>query len=211
MQQRNPIRTIVISVIIIFMALIGYSIYTLVAHAGKVQTAITVYPNDASVMIDGKKASSGTTYLTPGKHTFRASKSGFADATLTLSISDDIKTAILLPSPISAEAIAWSQQPDVSATRETLGGQLASIRGMSLDAQYPLIHKLPYIDIEGPFALDYGYKGADNSEIYFLIHDSTPNGRQAAFKWIREQGIDPATLDIRYDEYQNPLTTGGDS
>lgn len=208
MQQRNTIRIAIITSVLLFLALIGYAIYTISVRAGKIQTSITVYPEDAIVSIDGKKSSSTSEYLMPGKHTFVAHKNGFLDDTETLYISETTKSVVLLPTPDSDSALQWANQQDVQAYRETLGGQQANIRGTDLTSRYPLMKDLPYIDINGPFALDYGYKGQGNSDIFFLIHESTPNGRKAAFEWIRQKGIDPATLDIRYDEYQNPLTSG---
>jgi hypothetical protein len=208
MQQRNTIRLSIVLGSILLLAILGFAIYTITTRAGKIQVNITVYPEDASILVDNKAISSSNPYLTPGKHTFSAKKKGFLDTSQTLSISDDIKSVILLPTPDSDDALAWAEKPDVSAMRETLGGQRATIRGMALAEQYPLMDKLPYIDINGPFAIDYGYKGEGNSEIFFIIHDSTPNGRKAAFEWIRKQGVDPVTIDIRYDEYQNPLTGG---
>lgn len=208
MQQRNVIRLSITVAVAVFLLIIGLAIYTITTRAGKIQVKVTAYPEDSTVLIDNQQSSSSDPYLTPGKHVFTAKKKGFLDTSQTLYISDTIKTVILLPTPDSDEALAWAAKPEVSAMRETLGGQRATIRGLALTERYPLTDKLPYIDINGPFALDYGYKGEDNSEVYFIIHDSTPNGRKAAFEWIREQGIDPVTLDIRYDEYQNPLTGG---
>ena len=211
MEQRSVIRTSITVAILLFLVVIGFSIYTIVVRAGKIKATVTAYPDDSLVTMDGKTISQGDTYLTPGKHTFIAKKTGFTDDTVTADISEDSSTVILLPTPQSDEAVAWSNQPDVTAKREALGGQKATMRGTSLSKQYPLVDKLPYIDITGPFALDYGYTGKDNSDIYFIIHDSTPDGRQAALKWMRQQGLDPATLDLRYGEYKNPLTQGATS
>lgn len=209
MQQQTVIRLSIIAGLTLFIGLIIGAIYMLVSQSGKVQVVITAYPEDSTVLIDSKKTSQKQPYLTPGKHTFTATKSGFADDSQTVIISDQSKSIILLPAPTSADATSWAQRADVAARRETLGSELANQRGDYLSEQYPLISKLPRIDINGPFALDYGYTGQNNSELYFIIHDSTPDGRQAAFTWLRGQGVDPATLDIRYSEYQNPLTKGG--
>lgn len=211
MEQRKIIRVSIITVALLFLAIIALAIYTVTTQAGKIKATLTAYPDDSSVTMDGQKISQGTVYITPGPHTFVATKSGFLDDSVTASISEDTATVILLPTPQSAEAVAWSNQPDVTAMRESLGGQKAAMRGASLSKQYPLVDKLPYIDIAGPFALDYGYQGKDNSEVYFILHDSTPDGRRAALAWIRQQGVDPATLDLRYDEFKNPLTQGGAS
>lgn len=86
--------------------------------------------------------------------------------------------------------------------------QTASINASdNFSDNYPLIGKIPRIDITGPYSIDYGGDSSGNAAS-LIIYDSTPNGRVAALQWIRAQGVDPTTLDIRYDEYINPLTSG---
>ncbi|MEO5948774.1 MAG: hypothetical protein ABIP74_00010 [Candidatus Saccharimonas sp.] len=74
---------------------------------------------------------------------------------------------------------------------------------------YPLVGNIPHVDVSGPYSIDYGERSAAETMASLVISDSTPDGRIAAIKWIAEQGVDPTTIDIRYDEYVNPLTTGG--
>ena len=86
--------------------------------------------------------------------------------------------------------------------------QTASINASdNFSDNYPLIGKIPRIDITGPYSIDYGGSSSGNAAS-LIIYDSTPNGRTAAIQWIRDQGVDPTTLDIRYSEYINPLTSG---
>lgn len=76
------------------------------------------------------------------------------------------------------------------------------------DKGYPLAGNIPHVDISGPYSIDYGDGAPGATALPLVISDSTPHGRIAAIEWIRSQGVDPTTIDIRYDEYINPLTSG---
>lgn len=211
MYDRSKMRMIIITAATIGLAmitLIAIGIATSMQRAGKITVTISVLPADALITIDGKP-SGAAAYVTPGPHTFTAKKSGFKDATATLQISDTLNTVTLLPAPDSPAARTWASETANRTQLEEMGAAAASERGSSLQSQYPLIAKLPHTEINGPFAIDYGYAGEDSTQIYFIIHDSTPDGRVNALRWIRDQGIDPTDLDIRYDEYINPLTSAG--
>lgn len=72
----------------------------------------------------------------------------------------------------------------------------------------PLAGLIPHIDVAGPYSIEYGDTAPNQIAASLVISDSSPNGRAGAIQWIRSQGVDPTILDIRYDEYINPLTSG---
>jgi hypothetical protein len=73
--------------------------------------------------------------------------------------------------------------------------------------RHPLDGHIPHIDVAAPYSIDYGDSAQGQTALPLVISNSSPNGRAAALRWIREAGYDPTTLDIRYDEYVNPLTS----
>lgn len=75
-----------------------------------------------------------------------------------------------------------------------------------MNEQNPIIEYLPYADVSGPFSIDYGFTDPnDRFKFFILISNATPEGRQKALEWIRAQGVDPSTLDIRYKDYTRTL------
>lgn len=204
--DRNKLKFALLVFGIGFASLLLYSIITLVSQAGKTKVSIEVLPKDSVVTINDSEGSSGDTYLEPGEYTFSATKDGFEKDTQTIIVDEGELVVVLLPEPVSEEALEWSQQPDVALQLESYGGLRATQRGMAIRNTNPLIDRLPHVDFAGPFVVDYGYYGADSTKTYIVIRDTTPNGRIAAIEWIRDQGVNPAELDIRFSDYRDPLS-----
>ena len=191
--------------IVLVVFLIFLFLFTRQSNTGGISVTIAVQPDDATVYIDGKRASVGVNYVKPGEHTFVAKKTGFGDAVEKTTISESRTYVGLLPSPQSTEAKAWANSDEVSGQREEIGGLDAENRGDSYRAANPIIEVLPYIDISGPFSIDYGYVGAGSDKTYGIIDNSTPSGRKKALQWIRDKGYNPAELDIRFSDFINLL------
>ena len=73
----------------------------------------------------------------------------------------------------------------------------------------PLLKELPYIDRY--FRVDYGpgVKSKDpatSTAIY--IRASSPENRQMALSWIRQQGFDPVDYEITFKSFDNPFASG---
>ncbi len=66
----------------------------------------------------------------------------------------------------------------------------------------------PITDINGPFTIEYMY--TKDRVDYIKITDSSPQGRMNALHWLREHDINPTDLNIRFDDFTNPLGTEGD-
>lgn len=202
--QRKKITIIVGAFVVLCVVMIAITIYQSLSRQGKIEVSITTYPAGATIQLDGKSAGTKE-YLPEGTYTFKASKNGFKDKEVTQFISNTSNQVFLILDPDSEEARRWrnSQRP---IDAEYYGGQAAQARGQALAAKYPLMTKLPYVSVSGPFRIDFGYTGPNNSEVYFIIGNSTPSGRRAAISWIRSQGIEVEQLDLRFKDYTNPLT-----
>ncbi|QQS20198.1 hypothetical protein IPL85_01965 [Candidatus Saccharibacteria bacterium] len=191
---------------VLLVILIGLNLYSSTSRQGKIRVTVAVSPDDATVYLNGKVISAGVQYLAPGEYEFSAKKAGFADDTQKTTISASRTYIGLLPAPESPEAITWSNSEGINAKREEIGGLNAENRGASFHAKNPIIELLPHYDISGPYTIDYGYVGAGSDKIFLLIGNSTPTGRQKALQWIVDNGYSLAQLDIRFDDFTNPLT-----
>lgn len=207
-QDMNQIKKVVFLVAFIIVFVIGWGVFASVSHSGKVATTVEVLPKDATISMNGKTIKSGTLYLAPGRYSFVAKKSGFADANVTLTINNDKHYVGLLPVPESDDAKNWAQNEDVWPERERIAGARSEAAGEETTLRNPLIDYLPYSDIMGPFSIDYAFDAVDTTKTRVIITNSTPDGRLRALKWIRNQGVDPADLTIEFVDFQNPTNQG---
>ena len=195
-----------IIILVLFALLITFFISVAISRIGKTKVNIELIPNDSSLYIDGKKSNSGDNYLKPGKHKFVAKKIGFTDNEVVLQVNDEDLEIGLIPDPKSDEAIAWlSKNPEIQLKREAIGARMSSLLGGYIEDNTPIINELPYTDVEGPFTIDYGTTPDRLYGSFIEITDSTPLGREAAISWIKSLGYDPTNIDIRFDDFENPL------
>jgi hypothetical protein len=198
-------RFMVITALLLFVVWVAWLLFVKTSHPGLVGVNVVVVPEDATIQIDGVAASVGTNYLQPGPHVFTATKSGFKDDVTKTTVSAELSEVILLPEPQSSGALSWSEQGDIQNKRESLGGQRAALLGEATIKKAPIITKLPHYDISGPFSIDYG-PGEETDSIFIVIGNSSPSGREKALEWIRNQGYDLSSLDIRFSDFTNPIT-----
>lgn len=195
-----------IIVLLVFALIITFFLTIAISRIGKTKVNIELIPKDSSLYIDGKKFGSGDNYLKTGKHTFEAKKSGFIDDKVVLQVDNESLEIGLIPEPKSKEAIDWlNKNPEIQLNREGIGAKMSSLIGGYIEENTPIINDLPYTDIKGPFTIDYGTEPSRLYGIFLEITDSTPLGREAAVSWIKNQGYDPTNIDIRFDDFENPL------
>ena len=207
MQQTNRNRLVLIAILAIATILVAFAIFYYALRAGKTSVTIAVVPHDATIKMDGKVVKPGNIYLTPGTYTFVASKDGFGDDRQIVKISGDSMLIGLTPDPASDEARAWlKNNPDAVTEREALGGMTAERQGAETRDKNPIVKLLPYYDSEGLYAINYGVEKGDEKHIFILINNSAPEGRKKAVQWMERQGYNPAELDIRFGDFENPLT-----
>ncbi len=192
--------------ILVILALAIWSGIVFISRQGKIKVTIQAAPKDSLIMIDGKKSKVGDVYVEPGEHMFVASKNGFLEDRKKTTISEGNNYVGLLPTAESKEAVEWSNKN--SQAREAIGSIIANQRGEMLRNKASIINKLPYMEIAGPFRIDYGISSASNTaHPYLIIHYTTAESRQKALGWIRKQGHEPTDLDIRFTDFSNPLTS----
>lgn len=179
-----------------------------VGRSGKIAVTVEVLPKDSQVMLDGKEIDEGTIYLAPKTYTFTAAKAGFETVSVNLTVTEDNHYVGLLPKPASADAENWAAKEDVWPERERIAGRRSETLGKETALRNPLLDKLPYSDIMGPFTVDYAFLKTDSTKTRVVIYNSTENGRIKALQWIRSQGVDPADLMIEFEDFDNPTSRG---
>ncbi|HEX5456199.1 MAG TPA: hypothetical protein VFW77_02425 [Candidatus Saccharimonadales bacterium] len=197
---------------LISLAVVIFVVYNIVlafTRIGEIKTEINVVPQDAKVTINDKPSSSGSVYLAAGEYTFSAAAEGWETDTQKININKDRHEVYLLPGPTSEEAKNWlKNNPDVQAEREAFGGKKFDAQNQKAAEQNPILQYLPYTSESPPFTINYGPSKERKGDIYLLINDASPNGRQAALDWIRSQGQDPTDMQIIFAGFDNPLGKG---
>ena len=206
--DKNRVRKVIIIFTVFVMLSVGsvlYVLYHQAADKGKIDTTIHLLPQDATLVIDGRTGNTNE-LLSAGSHTFTAKKDGFSDQTITMDISNTVNNVYIALNPESPQARRWYLDGKYSPQYETFSALPAQYFGKSISEKHPLIDELPYTDTAYRFRIDYGFSDPkDKYKIFILISEGTPATRWAAIEWLHSKGFDPATLDIRYTNYTNPL------
>jgi hypothetical protein len=195
-------------VLVVIIALVGYGIYKQVAKTSNVAVTVAVAPSDATITIDGKAASTGTTYLAPNKnYKVTISKNGFSTYSVSQYVDSAHNTISVALSPISDEAKKWveAHQDQFLAVEGDAGAQ-ANATGEEFAEQNPITNVLPVDN----FVYTIGYKNdqsdpSGNSII--LTIDAAEGYRNGAVQAIRDMGYDPAKYKIEFKDYQNPFSS----
>lgn len=199
---KNAIKTFLGIIAIIFI----YFVFIAISRIGETKTTFIVIPENSEIYVNDKRTKGLSIYLSQGKYSVSARSEGYEEDTVEINVVKNAKDVILLPKPVSQEALTFlSNNPEVQSRRESLGGQRADQDGQKLIDKNRLLPKLPYTDILGPFSIDYSLTPSTNDKVALIISDSSPDGRQNALKWIRQQNQDPSEYEIIYQDFVNPL------
>lgn len=198
-----------IFVLVVVVAFAAFAVAWLSASRsgdGDALVTVEVSPKDSKLYLNGKGIRADKMRLKPGEYVFIAQKDGYLEDRFKLNITKDSNELYvgLLPSPESEEAKVWVS--DNYAERESIGGKAAYDRGDYIRENNPVINDLPYFSVAGPYKIDYGLSStSSDAHPYLLITYSSPDGRKKALDWLRNKGHDPAFLDIRFSDFNNPL------
>jgi len=195
-------RLVIILAVFVFV----YFMFVRLSRVGETKVSVQVIPNDSIVLMNGQRIKPGVVYLKPGNYRFEAERSGFTKDQLDVTVSGQATDVALIPAPNSPEANAFLERnPALQAARESIGGARANANGLKIENKTPLVRLLPYSDINGPFTIDYGPSPVRKNDIFLLVSDSSPRGRENALRWIKQQGYDPTDLEIRFSDFNNPV------
>jgi hypothetical protein len=200
------LRLVLGVVLLLVTILTAWGVYGSVVNRGMVGVEIQTVPNDAQVLLDGKQLSSSKPYINPGTYVFSATKDGFEKSAREITISAANHYVGLVLTPVSKDAQEWAI--DNQAKYEEIGSRIVEERVNIVEKENPLLAKLPYIDVMGPFSVDFSFSSETSERAYIIIKNATPAGRIRALQWIRGQGVDPADLIIQFEDFNNPTAQG---
>lgn len=204
--RKKQLSLVLIILGIILIAGIIYSIYISIQRSGKVLVEILTIPPDASVVIDEAK-SSNKAYLTEGYHDFVISSDGFSEHKGSHYVSEKVNKVVVSLTPKTDEARKKVADYGKSLGSENaLGDVHAYMRSSFLRETNPVINILPKTDLTGPYKIEYKFYPGDPDKVYVTISYATPKGRQNALKYLTDNGIDITTTDIKFTNFDNPLT-----
>lgn len=205
-QLRLSPKQILQIITLLFFIILIYVIFNTISRFGKEKVSIDVIPSDANLYIDGKKINSGDNYIKKGKYKFSVKKEGFKSVNQTITIPKGGVDVGFVPDPISNEAKKWLQDnPRIQRNRESIGGEMASLTGSYIEENTPIISNLPYADAVAPFSINYGGSTSREYGVFIVIGNSVPQSRVEALQYIKQNGSNPTDLEIRYEDFKNPL------
>jgi len=189
-----------------FLALIAYSIYTVVSRNGKEPVQVYILPSDAIVTVDGKKISTGVEYLSAGTHEIQAKSEGFSDFKGTITIGKTDKEAIDIGlNPISDNAKEWAKKNQkLYLDREGRSGERSREKGKEFNRLNPITKQLPITNVL--YSIGYTIDPSDPSNNSIILQVQAAQGyREAMLAKIRELGYDPTNFKINFKVYESPF------
>ena len=203
---RNHLRAVIISIAVLFVAIIAIAIYINIDRSGKVAVTVSVVPRDAKTTINGNVVtSSGTIYLKPGEYTIESSKDGFTTSTKKQYVGDNQSTIATSLVAESDEAKKWAEDnADQYLDNEGIAGKAIQESSEATRDANPILNVLPYSNLI--YTIGYMNDPDDPSgESFILTIDAAEGSRNAAIDQIIELGYDPSDYKIKFNDYKNPF------
>ncbi len=196
--------------LLVAAGVIAFSGVSYIKHFGKTRLSIHVIPTDSLISINGQVTDSRKIYVAPGSYSVSAKKSDFSEDKINLKVENKNLDIYLLPRPLSDDAVKWlKDNPKIQLEREAYGAKRDVAIQSTLQSKYPLLNDLPqafkYFSIDHGSSIRYP---ADPESIAIYIHGTLPPDRQAALKWISDQGFNPADYEIIFSDFTNPFLAG---
>ena len=207
--KRN--KALIITAIVIF---IGISLFAIVfgllqytERQGK--TAVTFYtiPSDATIIVDNKKITSGsTTYLKEGNYSYTVSRDGFAEQTRSLSVNEytDSSQFIMLEANSRVGTQWLRDNPEKTTEFESLAGQAAVERGDAARKESPIIDDLPLKNLL--FTIGYKNDTSDPSGNSIIVTVRSPEQyRQDAITRLSTLGHNLSDYKFEFYDMEDPF------
>ena len=202
------LKKILVVVLVAGSLYLLFQVFIAISRVGKTDVTFEVAPTEASITVNNRSLKPGSNYMKPGKYKVFISSPNYKKTEKDIVISKEPQYVGVILEPANDEiSEKINNDPKIYLLREAIGGQLAAISSTKIRSTTPLINQLPYIDVNGPFAIDYGKSYLQKNGSTIIVSDSSPEGRINAVKWIRSQGYDPTNLDIQFDDFVNPLVS----
>jgi hypothetical protein len=201
--MKNYKSIVVVCATLLFLVVIGYSLYNLMDRAGKIGVSVTLFPSDIQATLDGRELHNSTMYFEPGTYTLKASKSGFESISRTFIVNETQKTLVVAPTAVSPEAKEWAKK-NADKIQEQQQIHAAEI-GKDFNRRNPIAIHLPYKTFF--YSVGYRMDKSDPSGNSIIIEiDAREGYRQSALYRIRQLGYDPTDFTINFRNYENPFS-----
>lgn len=159
---------------------------------------VNASPSDSKVMIDGKvTAANKPVRLSPGHKKITVERTGFIakqyDATVQRGKKSNLEATLLIDTNYlnSGGQLNLPQNENLTPPQvDDLETQIAN--------RTPIIGILPYTGPDFEISSGVPQKNPNSVSQAIYIVASTDAQKQAALKWIQDQGYDPSTLEIIY-------------
>ncbi len=201
------IRIGIIGFLVIVLAMIGYVVYTQVQNSGKQRITVAVAPASSRVEINGKVTKEKEVLLTPGKHTYRVSYTGFRTITGELDVrTDGTQTALVAGlTPETAEATElYNKITGEYSAIEVVAGINAEENGAAFIEKNPITKQLPYTNML--FTIGYRADPADpTGDSIIVTIDAPAVYRTEAVTQITNWGYNPVDYKINFINESNPF------
>jgi len=206
-KKRNT-KILVVLCIIIFLSIIGYSVFTLVNRIGKIPVTVQYAPYVAEVTLDDTKLlkNNAVNYLIPGTYTIKVTYDGFDTLEETVNIDDNTKNiyGMLNSNSPEGEQLAKKYQNDFLDV-QSLYGQASIAKGEQQRKEWPVLNSLPQNNI----LYSLGYILEDDTEPIITIRADTTYLDSAVQELIglakSPQTI--ATYNVKINNFTNELTS----
>lgn len=192
-------------VVFIFI-LILFGILSYISTAGKFSVDIKTVPQDVDIYINNNKESHNF-HIKKGVYKLVVKKNGYHNYTQVITVDDAIVTGVVLK-PKSKEAQKEYEVNLKNPNTESITSLMSTQYGKQFEIDNPITKDLPYKNLRDGFSVDYTFKQNKNRHITVVISSGTPSGRKAALSWIQQKGYDISTLNIKFEDFNNPTSKG---
>jgi hypothetical protein len=194
--------------ILLFLSSVGVLLYGIIVYTTRANTtpvSLLISPDKAEIAFDNQKVTgSQVVHMKPGVYDFKASRNGFEDKTIRVEVKQGSPLKLVFAlRPLTNEATKEAQSSSkISEIDKTTTDRLASEQ-QELEKANPVIKKLPIKNL----IYSIGYKMDPSRTNSVIVEIDAPEGyRNAAINKIKEQGFDPATINITFRNYANTFT-----
>jgi hypothetical protein len=205
-------------ILLIFLLFVWVS-YSVTVHTNSTPAnsylQIEVVPDGTAVRIDGHGVRNGKTSVSVGSHSITAEKQGFSSKSRTVSTKagQTVYVGIALQPDTPNTSNWYATHPGDQQQAEGIGSHEADYENQLANQSNAFLGQLPlsYGDGQGglvTIAQGVPLRAGGPPAIY--ITASTASTRQGVLTYIRNQGYDPADMDIVFYSQSNPLDSAGD-
>ena len=193
-------------IIIIFLGVIGYFIYTLIFSA---KLYFVIAPASAKVTMNNQTFSGGryTKRVQPGEYQITVEKDGFETKTTNITATADQTTNVLVAlTPNRSDTINWYiENATDSELNDEVGSRVYSEEQVQATADYPIIQDLPVI--ARYWALNYGNCPDNSAPLCLFVSAETGNYTYALeyLSTINDHNYLLSEYKIIFTNYENPF------